>query len=197
MSTQPLNNLTPKQYVALERRSDEKHEYFAGEVFAMGGASRNHNRITVNLSSLLHRALASRPCEVFASDMRVKVLGTGLYTYPNVAVVCNRPQFEDSESDTLLNPELIIEVLSDSTEKYDRGKKFEHYRLIESVLSYTLVSQHRPLIEHFARHDNQQWLLTVAEGLDSQIEFARIGCRLDLADIYARVEFPDASGTLR
>ena len=135
--------LTPEAYLTLEESAPEKNEYVDGEIFAMTCASEPHNLIVVNTVRELGNQLKKRPCKVYASDMRVKVSPTGLFTYPDVVVVCGQAQFDDSHRDTLLNPTLIVEVLSESTEAYDRGRKFEHYRKLESLAEYVLIAQHR------------------------------------------------------
>lgn len=189
MSAQPKRLITPEEYLAIERDVEAKHEFYRGEMFAMGGASREHNLITGNAGASLHAQLANLPCEAYQNDMRVKVGASGLYTYPDVVVTCEKPRFEDAKFDTLLNPQSIIEVLSDTTEKYDRGKKFELYRQMESLREYVLVSQDRAHIEVFARDGDGSWKLSEATGLDSAIELTAIGCRLALADVYAKVSW--------
>jgi Uma2 family endonuclease len=192
MSTVPHRRYTEAEYLAIERDVETKHEYYRGEMFAMSGASRHHNRITVNVSALLHDQLKNRGCEHFTNDMRVKVESTTLYTYPDVAITCHEPRFLDKEVDTLLNPQVIIEVLSDTTEKYDRGKKFEHYRTIPSLREYVLISQDRAHVDRFALNEQGQWVLNDASGLDAAVELAAVDCCLPLAEIYAKVEFePD------
>ncbi len=141
MSVQLKPFLSPQEYLAMERQAETKSEYYAGEVFAMAGASRKHNLIVPNLAYLLVGQLKSRSCEVYNSDMRVKVSATGLYTYPDLAVVCGKPRFDDDQEDTLLNPTVIVEVLSKSTEAYDRGEKFAMYRALESMTDYLLIAQ--------------------------------------------------------
>src|SRR5258708_18618472 len=143
MSSQPKTTHTPETYLDLDRQSAFKNEYFNGEIFAMTGASRKHNLITSNVNYSLNLQLKRRQCEVYASDMRVKVSSSGLYTYPDVVVVCGAPMFEDKETDTLINPTVIIEILSKSTEAYDRGDKSGHYRRLESLSEYILISQDR------------------------------------------------------
>ncbi len=143
MSAQPKTFLTPEQYLEIERRAEYKSEYYRGEMFAMVGAKWNHNLIVARLISQFDQQLRSRPCSVTPSDMRVRVSATGLYTYPDVVEVCGPPQFLDDERDTLLNPTLIAEVPSPSTEAYDRGRKFEHYRSLESLAEYLLVGSQR------------------------------------------------------
>jgi Uma2 family endonuclease len=197
MSAQPKRLLSPEEYLAIERDVSTKHEYYRGEMFAMGGASTEHNQITFNLAGALHPQLKDRDCFAYVKDMRVKVAPTGLYTYPDVVVTCQQPQFEEKVLDTLLNPQAIIEVLSDTTEKYDRGKKAEHYRQLESLREYLLVSHDRPHVELFTRGDDSVWRLTEATGLESSIELPAIACRLALADIYAKVEFSPAGASDR
>lgn len=195
MSAVPKLYLTPAEYLAFERQSDIKHEYFRGDLFAMSGASRQHVRIAVNATIVLGNQLARRGCDVFNSDMRVKVSPTGLYTYPDLAIVCGRPRFEDKELDTLLNPSVIIEILSKSTEAYDRGEKFAQYRTLETLTDYLLISQTRPHIERFTRQEGGLWLLSESIGLDAVMPIESIQCQLPLAEVYDRVEFEEASST--
>jgi Uma2 family endonuclease len=190
MSTAPQRHYTEAEYLAFDRASEIKHEFYRGEIFALSGASRQHNRINFNLSACLHGQLKDRDCDAYANDMRVKVQSTILYTYPDIVVTCNEPRFLDSNVDTLLNPQIVIEVLSDSTERYDRGKKFEHYRTIPSLREYVLVSQDRAHIDRFSLNEQGQWVLDDASGLDAVIELTTISCRLPLAEVYAKVEFP-------
>jgi Uma2 family endonuclease len=189
MSTQPKTFLTPEEYLEIERRAEYKSEYYQGEMFAMAGAPETHNLIAGNLFAGIHAQLRSRACRGYGSDMRVHVNATGLYTYPDVVVVCQEPQFLDGQRDTLLNPTLIAEVLSPSTEAYDRGRKFENYRSIESLAEYLLISSQRVSAELFARQPDGRWLLTAANSLEDTLELPATGCRLPLAGIYERVEF--------
>lgn len=188
MAINPLTKLTPAEYLAFERRqSNARHEYLDGEITMMAGASLAHNRIVGNTFASLHAQLRRSACSVFASDMRVKVPATGLHTYPDISALCDEPQFEDDESDILLNPQMIIEMLSPSTEAYDRGAKFDHYRNIESLQTYVLIAQDKPQIELFQRQDQGHWLLTVVKGLEASVSLAAIGCELALTDVYERV----------
>ena len=155
---------------------------------AMGGATDPHNIFVLNVGAEIRKHLKKRPCKVYVSDMRVKVSPTGLYTYPDVVVVCGKAEFDDRHFDTLLNPTLIVEVLSESTETYDRNRKFEHYRTLESLVEYVLITQRRPHIESWRRQPNQQWLLTESNGLDSVLRLDAIDCDLALAEIYDKVE---------
>ncbi len=182
--------LTPEEYLALERRAKIKSEYWQGELYAMAGASTNHTIIGANALAELVMQLKGRPCTAHTSDMRVKVARADLYTYPDVTIVCGKAKFEDRHEDTLLNPTVIIEVLSPSTEAYDRGAKFELYRMLESLSDYLLVSQERPTIEHYTRQPDDQWLLATYKGLDAVAAIPSIGCELRLADVYDKVTWP-------
>src|SRR5437588_9592329 len=187
MATEPF--YPPRQYLEMERKAEYKSEYWRGRIYAMAGASREHNLITMSIASQLSSQLRERPCEVYASEMRVKVSETGLYTYPDVTVVCGEAQFEDAEVDTLLNPSLIIEVLSESTAAYDRGVKFEHYRKVESIADYVLVAQDAPRVEHLARQPDGRWLLTVIDDPAGELALPSIDCHVPMAEIYRKVVF--------
>lgn len=191
MSTNPKKNFTPEEYLAVERKAETKSEYYDGEQFAMAGASREHNLITVNFTVEIGQHVKNRDCEVYASDMRVKVLATGLYTYPDVVVVCGEAKFEDDAVDTLLNPNTIIEVLSDTTESYDRGKKFEHYQKINSLGEYILVSQKPYRIEQFVKRSSAAWEYVIHNQREQALELHSLKCKIPLAEIYRRV--PEAS----
>lgn len=192
MNPQTQPRLTAEDYLAIERSAEFKSEFYDGETFAMSGASRSHNTIVLNVGSEIRQQLKPRPCRAFVSDMRVKVDPTGLYTYPDLIVVCDKEQFDDTHFDTLLNPTLIIEVLSDSTEAYDRGRKFEHYRTLESLTEYVLIAQNRPHIESYRRQANHEWLLTECTGLEGVFRLQSIDCTLALAEIYDKVELQSA-----
>jgi Uma2 family endonuclease len=187
MDVQTKPHLTPEEYLAIERRSEIRSEYLDGEMFAMTGGSRNHNLIVLNIGRELSLQLKKRPCEVYASDQRVRVPATGLYTYPDVVVVCDEPQFEDEELETLLNPTLLIEVLSRTTEACDRGKKFEHYQTIPSLSEYLLVSQDSFRVEQYLRQENNRWLFTAVTGFERTIALPSIQCDLLLAEVYVKV----------
>jgi Uma2 family endonuclease len=192
MATQTKVRHTPEEYLAFERKAEHKSEYFGGEIFAMSGASERHNLIVTNLVGELRAQLKGRPCKTYSSDMRVKVAPTGLYTYPDVMVVCDKTLFDDEQEDTLLNPSVIIEVLSKSTEGYDRGEKFAHYRKLESLTDYLLVSQTKYRIEHYVRQPDNQWLLSETEGLDNTLPISSINCVLSLTEVYDKVEMSTA-----
>ena len=188
MSLQPKTRFTPEEYLAIERQAERKSEYFNGEIFAMAGASRKHNLIVGNVFACLHRQLRKRPCEAYSNDMRIKASSTGLYTYPDVVIVCGTPQFDDEEKDTLLNPILIIEILSKTTESYDRGAKFEQYRTLESLSDYILISQDKYHVEHFVRRLDNYWLFSETKTLHDTIDIVSIECKLGLEEVYEKVE---------
>ncbi len=190
MLPQQKSYLTPEEYLALERQAETKSEYWNGDMYAMAGASRAHSTIVINLVVGLGGQLEKRPCEMHSNDMRVKVRPSGLYTYPDVVIVCGKAQFEDRHEDTLVNPTVIVEVLSPSTEAYDHGVKFEFYRKLASLSDYLLIAQDRPFIDHYARQPDDKWLLSMVKGLDAVAHIASIGCDLRLADVYDKVEFP-------
>lgn len=185
---------TAAEYLALERQAAYKSEYVNGHILAMSGASRRHNLIAANISRELSSQLRGRPCESYISDMRVRVSETGLYTYPDVVAVCGDIRFADEQTDTLLNPTVIVEVLSASTEAYDRGDKFAHYRRLASLHDYVLVSQDAVRVEHYVRQ-GEKWLLSEASRLTDMVSLASIQCRLVLEDIYDKVRFDTADNT--
>ncbi|MGE0822514.1 MAG: Uma2 family endonuclease [Candidatus Binatia bacterium] len=189
MSSPAQPRYTPEHYLALERQAQHRSEYINGSIFAMAGASRQHNLIAGNIFGELRAQLRGRPCEVYINDMRVKVSVTGLYTYPDVIALCGEPTFEDAHVDTLLNPSVIVEVLSDSMEAYDRGEKFAHYRRLESLRDYVLIAQDKVRVEHYVRQ-GEQWVLSEASALSSTVPLSSISCEVTLRDIYERVEFP-------
>src|SRR2546427_4844189 len=167
MSSQANKRYTAEEYLALERQAECKSEYYAGDIFAMAGASRWHNLIVTNVVRELSLQLKERPCTTYPSDMRIKISPTGLYTYPDVTVVCGEAQFEDTQQDTLLNPTLIVEVLSESTAAYDRGGKFTHYRKLTSLMEYVFIAQTKPHIEHYVRQPDNRWLLAETNNLST------------------------------
>lgn len=184
--------LTPTEYLRKERAAEYRSEYFAGEMFAMAGGSLRQSLIKSNVVGELRAALKGHPCLACDSDLRIKVAATGLYTYPDASVSCEPIEFDDEQRDTVLNPVLLVEVLSPSTEAYDRGKKFEHYRRIPSLREYLLVSQEAPHIEHFLRNDDQTWTLTEVAGLDATLTLPTFGIQLLLREIFDKVDFSPA-----
>ena len=193
VSTHPKKRITPQEYLELERKAEIKSEYLDGEMFAMSGVRRAHSIIVINLLTELNNQFRDRPCEVHGPDLRVKVSPTGLYTYPDVLALCGEPQFEDDYFDTLLNPQLIIEVLSESTEAYDRGKKFAHYRTIDSLREYVLVSQMEYRIEDYARREDGTWNYMESTDPNGSMELTSVACRLSLGSVYHKVDLSIAS----
>jgi Uma2 family endonuclease len=191
MSTLSKTQYTPEEYLELERAAEYKSEYVNGEIFAMTGASRRHVLIVTNLVGELRGQLKKRDCAVYSRDLRVKVTPTGFYTYPDVIVVCGESRFSDAQMDTLINPNVIVEVLSESTKDYDRGGKFEQYRTLEFFYEYVLVARDKPHVEHFVRQPDSRWLLSETNRMDESIELTSIGCTLALAEIYDKVELFD------
>jgi Uma2 family endonuclease len=186
MASQPRHRYSVEEYLTLELSSPEKHEYCDGEIFAIVGASFPHGLIVGNLVRHIGQQLKGKPCTVLPSDLRVKASATGLYTYPDVVIICGTPKLEPP-GDTLLNPIVLIEVLSPSTEDYDRGTKFEHFRTIESLKDYLLVAQDAIRVEHFARQPDDHWLASPAQRLTDELTIASIDCTLALAEIYDKV----------
>jgi len=196
MSVPATSFITPEEYLAAERTSTERHEYVNGRVYPMykqveglAGASRAHVLISANLVRELGNQLRGGACELYANDMRVKVAVTGMYTYPDLVVACGSPRFEGEREETLLDPTLIVEILSPSTEAYDRGEKFAHYRQLPSLTAYVLVAQDRPAVERFVRRGDG-WVLGETVGLDAAVPLDAIGCTLPMRAIYDRVTFP-------
>ena len=188
-------HLTPEEYIALERKAlpDSeiiRHEYLNGELVAMSGASRAHNLITGNIFGALRNLLRGSGCETYANDMRVSTPATASYFYPDVVVVCDEPRFEDDVFDTLLNPIILVEVLSPSTEAYDRGEKFAHYRQLTSLQEYVLVSQDQIRVEHYRRQE-RQWIFTDFQKPQEILPLVSIQCELPVQEIYELVTFPD------
>ena len=191
MSAVPNSRYTPEQYLEMDRQADHRSEYVNGEILAMAGASRIHNLIVTNIVREVSTRLRGRPCETYSNDMRVKISPVR-YTYPDVVVACDQPQFTDSHLETLTNPIVVLEVLSPSTETDDRGWKFAHYRQLATLTDYLLVSQDKPFVEHYTRQTDNQWILTELSGLDAVLRLPSLDCELPLSEIYERVEFsPD------
>ncbi|HEX8068366.1 MAG TPA: Uma2 family endonuclease [Pyrinomonadaceae bacterium] len=188
----PLPTFPAEEYQWLERGSELRHEYLDGLVYAMAGESLAHSTICFNLAALIGPQLRGTPCRGFSPNMKVRT-GTGrLYAYPDQMIVCGEPKFHDKQRDVLLNPTVIIEVLSPSTEAYDRGEKFLRYRTeIESLQDYVLVAQHEPRVEHYRRQPGDEWPMTAVSGLDAVLELPTIACRLPLSEVYDRVAFGD------
>ncbi len=180
--------LTPAEYLGIERTATYRSEYLRGEMFAMAGGSPTHSRIKTNVLGELRSRLKGNPCAPYDSDLRVKC-PTGLYTYPDASVFCSELEFDDEQKDTVLNPTLLVEVLSKSTEAYDRGKKFDHYRTIPSLREYVLVSQEEPMIQRFLRNEDDTWTLSAVADLNQSVRLQSLGIELPLAEVYERVDF--------
>lgn len=191
MSALPKQKLTAAEYLAIERAAEFKSEFFDGEMFAMAGASPAHNTVKENLIGELHGRLKGGPCRTFSSDQRVKIDRTGLYTYPDLVIVCGEPEFDPLDQDTLLNPQVVFEVLSKSTESYDRGAKFRHYQQLPSVQEVVLVAQDRIQIDRFVRQPDGDWRLTVFADLQSEFSLITVPVKFPVADVYAGVELPE------
>jgi Uma2 family endonuclease len=182
-------SISEQEYLTAERKAEHKSEYFRGEVFAMSGASRNHNRIAGNFYAFLHRQLAGKGCFPYGSDLRVHVPANSLYTYLDITVVCGKEQFLDDEFDTLLNPVFICEVLSRSTMDYDKGGKFSLYRSIESLQEYWVISSLEPRVEKHVKQEGGAWLLTDFVSLDQTITLEALSIDISLRDVFMDVEF--------
>jgi len=183
-------NITPKEYLAIEREAEYKSEYYNGEMFGMSGASFRHNVINVNILVALSNQLKGKPCRAYASDLRTKPAKLEYYTYPDISVICGKPEFDDEAvKDTVTNPSMLIEVLSPLTKNYDRGEKFEFYRTMDSLKEYLLVDQSKIHVEHFHITPEGFWLLKDYMNMSDCLALESIGCELKLADIYENVEF--------
>lgn len=185
---QTKNIYTAEEYLELERKSEIRHEYIDGEIFEMAGAGKRHNQISANLMRLLGNQILERNCNVYANDMRVKISSIGKYTYPDIVGICGDEEFEDKKDDTLLNPMLLIEILSKSTEGYDRGAKFEYYQTIESFNEYILITQESFRVEQYIRQDKNTWTYLEFRKPEDTVKLESIKCELSLQDIYHKVE---------
>ncbi len=189
MST-ALKRISIEEYLQRERQAEIKSEYFDGEIFAMAGGSLNHSLIAANFIGETRQFLKNGPCQIFTSDLRVKVDATGLYTYPDATVVCGQLEFDDEKRDTLVNPTVLVEVLSESTEKYDRGRKSHHYRQIPSLSVLVLISQEDLHVEWQTRGAGDSWLLQERSGLEQSIDLEPLGISIPMAEIYRGVTLP-------
>jgi Uma2 family endonuclease len=186
MASLPTQPLTEDEYLRLERQAETKSEFHDGQMFAMAGGSGNHALLANTIGALLYREAPSG-CRVYNADLRVHIPAAGTYTYPDCSVVCGEPQFSGDQRDNLLNPLLIVEVLSPSTEGYDRGKKFEMYRTMASFREYLIVHQDRRLVEHYSRQDDKSWLLREHSGAEAAVSIGSVGVQISLAELYASV----------
>lgn len=183
--------ITPEEYLRLEREAPYKSEYYAGEIFSMAGGSPTHSLIIAAVIRVLGNALHGHRCNFYDSNLRIYFPSTGLYSYPDASVVCGPLELVDEHQDMITNPTLAVEVLSDSSEAYDRGNKFAHYRTLPSFAEYVLVSQKEPLVEVFFRQADGTWQLTPVRGRECVVRLQSLGVELRLAEIYERVEFPE------
>lgn len=187
MAANPNFNITPEEYLQIEREAEFKSEYVDGTMYAMAGGSPPHSLISGNAHNQISNQLRDTPCLVFNSDLKVRVPDSRKFFYPDVSVVCASPEYDERESGVLINPLVIIEVLSPSTAAYDRGKKFQWYQQIESLREYILIAHDEPVIEQFVRQPSGSWLYTKVEGIEQSVALATVNCNLKLKDIYAKV----------
>lgn len=192
MSALPKRYFTPEEYLELERKADYRSQYVGGEIYAMAGTSPTHGDIVFNLSGILYNHFRERPCRAYTNDVRVRAKAGELWSYPDLVALCGEPKFDTTtDPHSLTNPQAIVEVLSESTEAFDRGDKFARYRRLESLTDYVLVAQHRVLVEHFVRQPNGSWTLTEYSTPEARVPLASLGCELPLAEIYDKVTFPE------
>jgi Uma2 family endonuclease len=196
MSKQQKVRFPVAEYLSMDRDSSEKHEFAFGEIYAMGGASAKHVEIVGNIARELGNQLRQRPCRVYSTDLRLCVDAEHRYTYPDVVVVCDQPRFLDDQLDTLLNPDLIVEVLSESTRNYDRGDKFQQYRGIPSFREYLLVDQAKAHVERYSKQLDGTWSLWETDSVDGVIQLESISVTLPLSEIYLKIEFDQVSESL-
>jgi Uma2 family endonuclease len=192
MVADPQKFYSSREYLALENSAEYKSEFFNGHIYAMAGATPNHVRLSGNVYHALRTHLTGNPCEVFNSDLRVQISETGAYVYPDVTVACPPLQFSEDDPNALTNPVVVIEVLSPSTEAHDRGAKWAHYQRLESLCDYVLVSQDQMRLEHYERQEDGSWRYSVAEKVEAFVTLESIGCRLNVSEVYERVEFISA-----
>ena len=197
MPTPPKAYLTPEEYLEIERKAEFKSEYLSARTCAVGGAGRAHSLVIANLAREVGNQIRSSPGEAYPAHMRVLIPSNGMYIYPDFVVVCGKPEFLDEREDILLNPMLIVEVLSPSTEAYDRGDKFELYRSVKSLREYVLIASGQVLVERFARRSENQWLLGSADKLEAAIKLESADLELRLADLYEKIEFSLAPPQMR
>ena len=189
MTTHTVTYVTHEEYLAAERLAETRSEYLDGGVYPMTGGSINHIRIVANLTAELVLQLRGRNCDVLPTEMKVRLQESQKFFYPDLSVVCGAPRFHDDRKDIITNPDLVVEVLSPSTEAFDRGAKFQAYRTIESLKEYLLVAQDRPLVEQFVKKDDGSWSLTEAAGLESSLALPSVECNLNLGAVYDKVDF--------
>ena len=189
MATETITYVTPDEYLATQRLSEDRAEYLDGVVYPMTGATINHARIVLSLAAELLNQLRGRECDVLQTDMKVRMPDSKKFFYPDVLVLCGEPQFHDDRTDVILNPDIIIEVLSPSTEAFDRGKKFQAYQTLESLKEYLLVAQDKPFVEQYVRRADGKWDYVAFQGLEASVSLPSIECTLKLSAVYSRVKF--------
>ena len=194
MSAQPLPYYTHQQYVEMEENASYKSEFIAGRIYAMSGGTPKHSAIGANITGEMRSLLRQGPCQVYTSDLRVGIMPLDVETYPDVTIVCGEPRLNPFDKNSLINPSVIFEVLSPSTERYDRGEKWARYQRLDSLQQYVLVSQDTPRVEHFTRRDDGTWNYAAVEGLDAASGLTVLGAALSLAEIYDRVTFEEGVG---
>lgn len=191
MTAIPKKKMTASEYLAIERKAELKSEFYNGEMFAMAGASRQHNEIKENLIGELFTRLKGGKCRTYSSDQRVKIDRTGLYTYPDIVIVCSQVEFDPLDPDTLTNPQVVIEVLSKTTESYDRGTKFQHYKRLPSVKEYVLVNQDRVQVDRFVRQQDETWVMTTFDPPENNFTLVTVDVQIPLTDIYRGVKLEE------
>jgi Uma2 family endonuclease len=186
---EPSRPLTEVEYLEVERAAAFKSEFYQGEMFAMAGGTPQHSLIATNLAGEFRQRLRGGKCVAYNAGLRLKIEATGLYTYPDLSVICGPLRFAEGMDDTVVNPTVLVEVLSDSTEACDRGEKFQHYRQVATLYEYLLVSQRAPRIEQFVRQADGGWLLSEAAGMEKSLELPSLGIVISLAEVFAQVDF--------
>ena len=183
------NYVTPADYLSMERKSQHKHEYWQGEVFAMSGASWNHNVIARNLNTIVLPFLKGKPCSMFGSDLRIHIPENTLYTYPDFSIICGVPETTDEEQDTVIKPAAIIEILSPTTKSYDRGDKFNLYRQIPTLQEYILIDSETVSVEHFIKTNVHEWVLTEWKDITQSFTIKTVGMPVALQELYLDIKF--------
>lgn len=191
MKPQEKHYYTPEEYLSMEENAEYRSEYYDGEIFAMAGASLNHNTIAGNIFSVLNTRFRKKPCRAFINDMRLLISSHELYTYPDIMVICGTMEFIEGRDDTVTNPQLIIEVLSESTKNYDRGEKFEFYRSLSSLKEYILIDQYKIHVEQFWKNEDGLWVLREYNERGETLNFTSVEIPIDVDIIYNKVEFKE------
>jgi Uma2 family endonuclease len=191
MQQPALKYITPEEYLAMEEAAAYKSEYYRGEIFAMAGASKNHNRINFDLGTSINLALKGTNCEVFANDMKLWIKAENIFTYPDLMIICGKAEFYEGRDDALLNPVVIFEILSDSTKIHDRVEKFDFYRSIPTFQEYILIDQYRIHVEQMYLETRNKWILSEYNEITDVLKLAKVKVQIPLQEIYRRVEFAE------